>query len=136
MFPKSHPHKGIFSFFSGHNIYVLINGGLWRPPFIWLAPQLIVYEVLAVDSDDKPSKSATLLRAITQFITQAVPVLDASRHGWWRLILIAAFLWGSVSALNITARLDPQKIYDGMKRPQDDCGVKDGRFIDKGGDCW
>jgi hypothetical protein len=89
-----------------------------------------------VDSDDKPPKSAHLLRAITHFITQTVPVLNTSGHGWWRLILIIGTLWGFVSAFNISSRLEPQKIYDGMKRPQDDCGVKDGRFIDRDGGCW
>jgi hypothetical protein len=78
-----------------------------------------------------------VLKASEDLISKTVPVLDKSTNGWWRLLLMLMVGGAVVSVVAIAVKFDPNQPHPtGMKKPSDDCGVKDGQFVDKVGDCW
>jgi hypothetical protein len=83
-----------------------------------------------------------LLQALSHLIEKSIPTLSKHPRAWWQLvaILMAGAIAGSLYSLS--TRLEPNKAIEtlrtpaGMKRAIDDCGVKDGQFIDRDGSCW
>jgi hypothetical protein len=82
------------------------------------------------------------LQAIAQLIEKAIPTLHRHPKTWWQLIAIVLGLAIAGSIYSISTKIEPNKALErihspsGMKRPTDDCGVKDGQFIDRDGKCY
>jgi hypothetical protein len=82
------------------------------------------------------------LQAIAHLIEKAIPTLHKHPRTWWQLVAIVLGLAVAGSLYSISTKLEPNKALEtirspsGMKRAIDDCGVKDGQFIDRDGSCW
>lgn len=70
----------------------------------------------------------SLIRAIAHLFSTAVRTLDKSTSGWWRFIVVLGFVWAFATAYDVTHRVDPQKVFEGMRKPTDDCPVLNGRW--------
>jgi hypothetical protein len=90
---------------------------------------------------EKPPDSR-LLQAIANLIEKAIPTLHKHPKTWWQLVVIVLGVAVAGSLYSVSTKLEPNKALEtirrpsGMKRAIDDCGVKDGQFIDRDGSCW
>jgi hypothetical protein len=52
-------------------------------------------------------------------LTKIIPVLDQSKNGWWRIILIALAFGSIAIALVVAHKLDPNQVFEGRKPKHD-----------------
>jgi hypothetical protein len=86
------------------------------------------------------------IERLEKLVTGTVPILDNSRHGWWRLAVLLFCAGATVSMVAIAYKFDPNisrvpsvspsPAVSKGKKPQDDCVQGDGQFLDREGSCW
>jgi hypothetical protein len=99
------------------------------------------------DEDPSSLDHGANIERLEKLITGTVPVLDKNTHGWWRLAVLTMTIGATVAMVAIAYKFDPnlsrqqttiapEPAIKGMKRPENDCWVRDGQFVDRDGSCW
>jgi hypothetical protein len=58
---------------------------------------------------------AEIIKSITTFMTEVIPILDKSTKGWWRLILLMVLACLLVSTYSLIAHIDLGKVFEQKK---------------------
>lgn len=79
------------------------------------------------------------IQAIADFFVKVIPTFEQSRSGWLKVAavaLVASGCYVAAAKIDYNAELERQHKPTGMKSAENDCGVKDGQFLDRDGSCW